>query len=73
MEKAKFLEAKTQVDIIYACDQIIDCYKRNALDAITLKWYINHVFFYNDSSFTQRFISWVESEKEIAKQKLKEI
>lgn len=73
MEKAKYEEAKIQVDIIYACDQIIDCYKRNALDAITIKWFINNLFFNNDSSFTQRFISWVENEKAIAEQKLREI
>lgn len=73
MEKAKYLEAKNQVEIIYACDQIIGCYNGNSFDAITLKWFINHLFFNNDKSIAQRFIGWVENEKEIAEQKLKEI
>lgn len=78
MEKAKFLEAKKQVEIIEACETIIrdnkkdevselfpvpiEIRKSNIADLILL-----------DTKVTRSFLRWVENEKTIAEQKLKEI
>lgn len=73
MEKAKFLEAKKQNDIIECCNKILielkraDAYEESfALFAVeNLLDVDKHVF--------RSFVRWVENEKQIAEQKLKEV
>ena len=78
MEKAKFLEAKKQVDIIDACNIVIE---DNKIDEISLMFPIPEEtrntyiikLIYQDLKVTRSFLRWVENEKAIAEQKLKEI
>ena len=81
MEKAKFLEAKKQVDIIDACEYILDV----DIDYADIKDSFAHIVANKDQNglilkllgtdkHVQRsFLRWVENEKKIAEQKLKEI
>lgn len=78
MEKSKFEDAKKQVEIIDACEIVIrdneeddvnelcpipiEIRKRNIADLILL-----------DTKVKRSFLRWVENEKAIAEQKLKEI
>lgn len=68
MEKAKFEEAKKQVDIIDACEMIL-IHKEPYI--IPVDSVVKLVF--SDKQVTRSFIRWVENEKSIAEQKLKEI
>lgn len=68
MEKAKFLEAKKQVEIIEACEKALH-YKAPLIIPIEA---VTGVVF-SDKQVTRSFLRWVENEKEIAEQKLKEI
>ena len=68
MEKAKFEEAKKQVDIIDACEMIL-IHKEPCI--ISVDSVVKLVF--SDKQVTRSFIRWVENEKSIAEQKLKEI
>lgn len=78
MEKARFKEAKKQVEIIDACDIVIG---DNKIDEISLMFPISEEsrntniikLIYQDSKVTRSFLRWVENEKTIAEQKLKEI
>lgn len=78
MEKAKFLEAKKQVDIIDACNIVIE---DNKIDEISLmfpipeeKRYTDIIkLIYQDAKVTRSFLRWVQNEKAIAEQKLNEI
>lgn len=78
MEKAKFLEAKKQMDIITACETIISDNKYediNKMFPIDLNLRNSHVtkLLFLDKYITRSFLRWVENEKAIAEQKLKEI
>ena len=78
MEKAKFEEAKKQVDIIDKCNIVIT---DNKQDEISLMFPISeesraaHIaeLVFLDKQVTRSFLRWVENEKSIAKQRLKEI
>lgn len=78
MEKAKFEEAKKQVNIIEACNIVIG---DNTSDEISLMFPTpeetrnTHIIklIYQDAKVTRSFLRWVENEKAIAEQKLKEI
>jgi hypothetical protein len=71
MEKAKYLEAKKHVDIIDACEYIldvdIDCAGIKDLVGLILK------LLGTDKNVQRSFLRWVENEKRIAEQKFKEI
>ena len=81
MEKAKFEEARKQVDIINACDYILDV----DIDYADIKDSFAHMvankdpnglilkLLWTDKNVQRSFLRWVEREKEIAEQKLKEI
>lgn len=78
MEKSEFLQAKKQVDIIDKCDIVIT---DNKQDEISLMFPIpeesraTHIaeLVFLDKQVTRSFLRWVENEKTIAKQRLKEI
>lgn len=78
MEKERFEEAKKQVDIINACNIVIEDNKK---DEISLMFPIPEEtrntdiikLIYQDLKVTRSFLRWVENEKAIAEQKLKEI
>lgn len=78
MEKERFLEAKKQVEIIDACNFIIE---DNKSDEISLMFPAPEEtrnediikLIYQNKETTRSFLRWVESEKAIAEQKLKEI
>lgn len=81
MEKAKFLEAKKQADIIDACEHILDV----DIDFADIKYSFEQMVANKDPNglilkllgtdkYVQHsFLRWVENEKIIAQQKLKEI
>lgn len=77
MEKAKFEEAKKQYDIIAACDKALETrdkyniYNCDGSEAELRDSFMNIIFI--DTNVTRSFVRWVENEKAIAEQKLKEI
>lgn len=77
MEKSKFLEAKKHVDIIEACVKALDTrdkyniYSCDGSEAELRDAFMNIIFI--DTNVTRSFLRWVENEKAIAEQKLKEI
>lgn len=81
MEKSKFLEAKKQVKIIDACEYILDV----DIDCVDIKDSFALLvankdpnglilkLLATDKQVQRSFLRWVENEKTIAEQKLKEI
>ena len=81
MEKSKFEEAKKQVDIIDACDIVLADNKPIPDDLAGLIFppsfdliykHIGSLVFLSEQ-VKRSFFRWVENEKKIAEQKLKEI
>jgi hypothetical protein len=81
MEKARFKEAKKQVEIIDACEYILDV----DIDYADIKDSFAHLvankdpnglilkLLWTDKHVQRSFLRWVENEKAIAEQKFKEI
>lgn len=81
MEKAKFLEAKKQVNIIDTCEYILEV----DIDYADIKDSFAHLveskdpnglilkLLGTDKNVQRSFLRWVENEKSIAEQKFKEI
>lgn len=81
MEKARFKEAKKQVEIIDACEYILDV----DIDYADIKDSFAHLvankdpnglilkLLGTDKHVQRSFLRWVENEKAIAEQKFKEI
>ena len=78
MEKSKFEEAKKLVDIIDACNIVIE---DNKTDEISLMFPVSEEtrytdivkLIYQDAKVTRSFLRWVENEKAIAEMKFNEI
>lgn len=81
MEKSKFEEAKKQVDIIDACEYIldvdIDCANiKDSFALLVANKDPNGLILKllgTDNHVQRSFLRWVENEKQIAEQKLEEI
>lgn len=78
MEKARFEEAKKQMDIIAACESVINDNRYtdiNNMIPIDINLRNSHVtkLLFLDRYVTRSFLRWVENEKQIAEQKFKEI
>lgn len=74
MEKSKFLKAKKQYDVIECCNEVL---KQHELDKTfedkNVSVYALENLLEVDKQVFRSFIRWVENEKAIAEQKLKEI
>lgn len=78
MEKSKFEEAKKLVEIIDACEAVIANDKQDKIAAVfpvpkKIKNANVVKLIFSDKQVTRSFLRWVENEKAIAEEKLKEI